>query len=103
MAFDYSKITRGPVISKFAHITRSELAQQLMEAEERGLDESVTIPFEGDADKSHRKTVSIRRTMARHCRRLFYKRGDGVLHLKAFKDSSINPVDYITKPRKKVS
>lgn len=103
MPFDYSKITIGPPISKFARVTRSELAQKLMEAEERGLDETVTIPFVGDADQAHRKTVSIRRTMARHGRRLFYKRGDGVLHLQAFQDSSINPALYITKPRRKVN
>lgn len=101
MALDYSKITIGPVVSKFAHLTRSTLAQQLMEAEERNLGETVSVPFDGDGNMAHRKTMSIRRTMARHGRRLYYTRTEGALLLWAKQDDSIDPTAYITKPRRK--
>jgi hypothetical protein len=98
---DHTKAQLDSAVSKFAHITRSRLAQLLMEAEDRGQLETVSVPFEGDADRAHRKTASLRKTMARHGRRLYYKREPGKLLLWAKTDSTINPVDYISKPRRK--
>lgn len=105
MAFDYEQATtaRDELLVKWGHITRSALARQLLEHEARDQGEVVILPFEGDADKAHVHTRSIRKTMGRLGRRLYYKREPGRLLLWARKDDAINPADFITKPRRKPS
>lgn len=105
MTLDPSKLEPGDLVSPFAHVTRSALAQRLMEDEAKSSDlegrRTVVIPFEGDGDAAHRKTRSIRTTMARHGYRLTYKREPGHLRLWAVKDSTIDRKLYITRPRVK--
>lgn len=90
---------RTGTVSPFAHLTRSPLAQALLEAEDRGLNETVALDFVGDADKAHIHTRSIRRTMGRQQRRLFYKREHGKMYLWCRFDPTIDPNTFITKPR----
>lgn len=95
----------GPAVSRFAHITRSALAQRLFELEESSRTagatrETVSLPFSGSAEHAHRRTKSIRQTMARHGFRLYYKRTPDALLLWAVNDPTIDRTLYISKPRK---
>ncbi len=103
MAFDPAHAVVAGTVSPFAHVTRSVLAQRLMELEAAGQNGTLAVPFDGDADKAHRHTRSLRKTMGRHGRRLFYTREPGRLLLWCKTDSTINPVDYISKPRRKTN
>jgi len=96
---DFSKFRPGPTIHPFAHVTRSLLAQELFRMEAEGKGESAVIDFDGDADRAHIRTRSLRQTCGRHGYRLCYKREPGTLVLWAVKDPAIKPLDYVSKPR----
>lgn len=64
------EFTTGQTLSKFASLTRSPLAQRLMELAAAGKRQTVVLELQSLEDP-HRKTKSIRATMQRHGYRLF--------------------------------